>query len=45
MTEGFLNQTAQDYDIPLHEVEKIAKYFPDEFYQKLEEYIKGRAEG
>jgi hypothetical protein len=43
MTQGFIEQTAHDYDMPLHEVERIAKLFPNEFYAKLEEYISNRA--
>ena len=43
MTQVFIKQTAKDYDMPVHEVEKIAKLFPNEFYAKLEEYISDRA--
>ena len=43
MTQGFIEQTAHDYDIPVHEVERIAKIFPNEFYAKLEEHISDRA--
>jgi hypothetical protein len=43
MTQGFIKQTANDYDMPVHEVERIAKLFPNEFYSKLEEYISDRA--
>jgi hypothetical protein len=43
MTQGFIEQTAHDYDMPVHEVERIAKLFPNEFYEKLEEYISDRA--
>jgi hypothetical protein len=43
MTDGFLQQTAIDYDMPLHEVERIARLFPNDFYSELEEYISNRA--
>ncbi len=43
MSEGFIIQTAYDYDMPLHEVKRIARLFPNEFYEKLEEYISNRA--
>ena len=43
MTQVFIKQTAKDYDMPVHEVEKIDKLFPNEFYAKLEEYISDRA--
>ena len=44
MTQGFIEQTAHDYDMPVHEVERIAKLYPEqkEFYEKLEEYIRSR---
>lgn len=42
-SKSFLEQTALDYDMPLHEVERIARLFPNELYEKLEEYIKFRA--
>ena len=38
-----IRQTAHDYDIPEHEVKRIADLFPDQFYEKLEEYINDRA--
>lgn len=43
MSDGFIEQTAHDYDIPIHEVERIAKLYPNDFYTKLEEYISERA--
>ena len=43
MTQGFINQTAEDYDMPVHEVERIARLFPKQFYEKLEEYITERS--
>lgn len=39
MTQEFLEQTARDYDMPISEVERIAKFHPYTFYDKLEEYI------
>lgn len=38
-SQGFIEQTAKDYDMSVHEVEKIAKLFPNEFYAKLEVYF------
>jgi len=43
MSKSFLEQTAKDYDMPLYEVERIANLYPDNFYQKLEEYISDRS--
>ena len=43
LTQGFINQTANEYDMSVREVERIAKLFPNEFYAKLEEYISDRA--
>lgn len=43
MSIEFLKQTARDYDMPLHEVQRIHKLFPNEFYSKLEEYIDNRS--
>jgi hypothetical protein len=43
MTQGFIKQTAHDYDMPVREVERIAKLFPNDFYAKLEEHISDRA--
>lgn len=43
MSQEFIEQTAEDYDISVHEVEKIIKMFPYDFYSKLEEYIINRA--
>jgi len=43
MDTDFIRQTAHDYDIPEHEVKRIADLFPDQFYEKLEEYINDRA--
>ena len=42
MTKEFIEQTANDYDMPVHEVQRIAKLFPNDFYNKLEEYISTR---
>ena len=43
MSEGFLVQTSVDYDMPLHEVRRIAKLYPNNFYEMLEDYIKTRS--
>ena len=43
MSEGFLKQTAQDYDMNIEDVKRIANNHPNEFYIKLEEFIKDRA--
>jgi hypothetical protein len=43
MSPEFIEQTARDYDMPVHEVEKIARLYPNEFYEKLENYISERA--
>jgi hypothetical protein len=43
MSKSFLQQTAKDYDMPFNEVERIANLYPDNFYQKLEEYINNRS--
>lgn len=43
MTQGFIEQTAFDYDMEVSEVERIAKTYPDEFYEKLEAFILDRA--
>ena len=38
-----IKQTANDYDMEIQEVERIARLYPNEFYEKLEEYITYRA--
>lgn len=43
MSDSFLEQTARDYDMPVHEVKRIHKLFPEDFYSKLEEYIGTRS--
>lgn len=42
---GFIEQTANDYDMSYSEVERIYNKWHSEglFYEKLEEYIKERA--
>jgi len=42
ISQGLIEQTAHDYDMPVHEVERIARLFPNEFYEKLEEYINSK---
>jgi len=46
MKNGFIQQTADDYDMPYSEVERIYNKWNDKglFYEKLEEYIKERAQ-
>jgi hypothetical protein len=34
---------ARDYDMPVFEVARIRKLYPDRFYEKLEEFIFLRA--
>lgn len=43
MSESFLVQTSLDYDLPLHEVKRIAKLYPNNFYEMLEFLIKERS--
>lgn len=45
MKNGFIKQTANDYDMPYSEVELIYNKWNDKglFYEKLEKYIKERA--
>lgn len=43
MEKGFIEQTARDYDMDYEEVKRISEQYPDSFYEKLEEYIKDRA--
>ena len=42
MSEVFLLQTALDYDMDIADVRQIARLYPNEFYEKLEEFIKDR---
>ena len=42
-TDSFILNTARDYDMSVEEVERIMKLYPDNYYEKLEEYIKDRA--
>ena len=43
MSESFLHQTSLDYDMQLHEVRRIAKLYPNNFYEMLEDFIKTRS--
>lgn len=43
MKNPFIQQTANDYAMSYEEVEKIHTKYPDNFYEKLEEYISDRA--
>ena len=38
----FISQTAKDYDMKYEDVERIYNYYPDTFYEKLEEFIADR---
>lgn len=44
MKNNFIQQTADDYDMPYSEVEHIYNRWNDKglFYEKLEEYLKER---
>jgi len=39
----FLAQTASDYDMRYDEVERIHRLYPNNFYEKLEEFISERS--
>lgn len=43
MTDNFIKQTAIDYDMSIYDVERIYNLYPNEFYQKLEEFISNRS--
>ena len=45
MSQGFIEQTANDYDMPACEVKRISELLPNfnQFYEKLEEYISIRS--
>jgi hypothetical protein len=43
MSEVFLLQTALDYDMDIADVRHIANLYPNEFYEKLEDFIKNRS--
>ncbi len=40
--KNFIEQTAKDYDMPVWVVEKIQAKHPENFYEKLEEYLMER---
>ena len=42
-SEGFIIQTAQDYDMNVEDVRRIVELYPNNFYDELEEFIKDRA--
>jgi len=45
ISNGFLLQTASDYDMPIHEVERIYNSTDGiEFYMELEKFINQRAD-
>jgi hypothetical protein len=41
---NLIAHAAHDYDMDIEDVDRIYKLFPDEFYEKLEEFIKERRE-
>lgn len=43
MENGFLKQTAQDFDMSLEEVKRIHETHPETFYEELENYIQLRS--
>ena len=43
MSDNFIKQTAIDYDMLIYDVERIYNLYPNEFYQKLEEFISNRS--
>lgn len=47
MSEALLKtanlNAAKDYDMAVSDVERIRKYYPNNFYEKLEEFISSRA--
>jgi len=42
MNQGFIEQTAHDYGLPVEVVERIYKLYPNNFYQELENLISNR---
>jgi hypothetical protein len=42
--KGIIAMTAKDYNMEYHEVERIYNLSPNEFYEKLEEFIKIRSQ-
>lgn len=43
MSDKFIKQTTIDYDMSIYDVERIYNLYPNEFYQKLEEFISNRS--
>jgi hypothetical protein len=43
MNNNFIIQTAKDYDMDVSEVQRIYNQYPDNFYEKLEEFILNRS--
>lgn len=43
MNNGFIEQTAKDYDMNVYDVQQIYNQYPDNFYEKLEEFILNRS--
>jgi hypothetical protein len=44
LKKRLIAMTARDYDMEYLEVERIYYLFPNEFYEKLEEFIKIRSQ-
>jgi hypothetical protein len=40
--DGFITQTAKDYAMSYDDTKKIIDQYPNNFYEKLEEFIKER---
>ena len=43
MSDNFIKQTTIDYDMSIYDVEIIYNLYPNEFYQKLKEFISNRS--
>lgn len=42
-TEGFIEQTARDYDMPVWRAKEIIEKDPENMYENLEAYLKESA--
>lgn len=43
--KAIIESTARDYDMDIEDVEYIYDNYYDEYYEKLEEFIKNRSSG
>lgn len=43
MNDGFIEQTAKDYDMNVYDVQQIYNQSQGNFYEKLEEFILNRS--